>query len=139
MDESLVLEVWERAGSVCEYCHLPQAFFPAPFQIDHIIAQQHDGPTASNNLALCCLHCNGHKGPNIAGLDPRTRKLTKLFNPRRHRWERHFRWEGPYLIGRTAVGRVTVAVLAINGPYLLGLRQVLNEEGLFSLSLFDPR
>jgi hypothetical protein len=58
MDESLVLEVWQRAGDVCEYCHIPQAFFPAPFQIDHIIAQQHGGPTALNNLALSCLHWN---------------------------------------------------------------------------------
>jgi hypothetical protein len=130
MDESLVLEVWQRAGDVCEYCHIPQAFFPAPFQIDHIIAQQHGGPTALNNLALSCLHCNGHKGPNIAGLDPRTRKRTKLFNPRRHKWERHFRWQGAHLIGRTPVGRVTVAVLAINGAYLLGLRHELIEEGL---------
>jgi hypothetical protein len=131
MDEWLVLEVWRRAGGVCEYCHIPQAFFPSPFEIDHVIAKQHSGPTVSNNLALSWLHCNGHKGPNIAGLDPRTRKLTKLFNPRRHKWERHFCWVGAYLIGRTPVGRLTVAVLAINGAYLLGLRQELIEEGLF--------
>jgi hypothetical protein len=77
------------------------------------------------------LHCNGHKGPNIAGLDLRTKKVTKLFNPRRHKWERHFRWDGAYLVGRTPVGRATVAVLAINSPYLLRLRQELVEEGLF--------
>jgi hypothetical protein len=43
-----------------------------------------------------------------------SRKLTKLFNPRRHKWERHFRWDGPYLVGRTAIGRTMVVVLAMN-------------------------
>jgi hypothetical protein len=25
--------------------------------------------------------------------------VTKLYNPRRHNWHRHFRWEGPNLVG----------------------------------------
>jgi hypothetical protein len=110
---------------------MPQEYYPASFEIDHIIARQHGGRTAPGNLALSCLHCNNHKGPNIAGLDPLTRRLTRLFNPRRHRWEWHFRWNGPMLVGRTAIGRVTIAVLAMNGPYLMGLREELIEEGLF--------
>ncbi len=58
---------------------MPQAFYPTvPFPIDHIIAQQHGGPTVLANLALSCLHDNSHKGPNIAGLDPLTKELTKL-------------------------------------------------------------
>ncbi len=130
MDESLLQEVWQRAGNACEYCLIPQALYPAQFEIDHIIARQHGGSTTLNNVALSCLHCNCHKGPNIAGLDPLTKKLTKLFNPRRHKWERHFRWDGPYLVGRTAIGRVTVALLLINGPYLLGLRKTLIEESV---------
>lgn len=131
MDPSLVREVWRRAGGACEYCRMPQACYPAPFEIDHIIARQHGGSTVFGNLALACLHCNSHKGPNIAGLDPRTRRLSRLFNPRRHRWEKHFRWDGPRLVGRTAVGRTTIAVLAINGPYLVALRQELIQEGQF--------
>jgi hypothetical protein len=130
MSEFLVRAVWRRAGGICEYCRIPQAFFPIPFEIDHIISQQHGGPTELFNLALACLHCNSHKGPNIAGLDPRTRRLTRLFNPRRHKWERHFRWDGPLLRGRTAIGRTTVLVLAINGPYLVELREELLQEGL---------
>jgi hypothetical protein len=111
---------------------MPQRFYPTvPFPIDHIIALQHGGPTILGNLALSCLHDNSHKGPNIAGLDPVTKKLTKLFNPRRHKWERHFRWNGPYLVGRTAVGRVTVAVLAINDPDVVEVRAALLEERLF--------
>jgi 5-methylcytosine-specific restriction endonuclease McrA len=131
MDEALAKVVRERAGYTCEYCRLPQAFYQTPFEIDHIIAKQHGGPTTFSNLALSCLHCNGHKGPNIAGLDPKTRKLTGLFNPRRHRWRKHFRWDGPYLVGRTAVGRATVVVLALNDSTAVQARAQLIAEGVF--------
>jgi hypothetical protein len=131
MDESLAEQVRRRANDACEYCRMAQVFYPTvPFPLDHIIALQHRGPTTLGNLALSCLHDNSHKGPNIAGIDPVTKKLTKLFNPRRHKWERHFRWNGPYLVGRTAVGRVTVAVLAMNDPAVVEVRAALLEEGL---------
>ena len=129
MDELRAEQVRQRARQACEYCLMPQVYYPTvPFQIDHIIAQQHGGPTVLGNLALSCLHDNSHKGPNIAGLDPVSKKLTKLFNPRRHKWERHFRWVGPFLIGRTAIGRVTV--LAMNDPAVIEVREALIEEGL---------
>jgi hypothetical protein len=131
MDEWLKEDVRQRAGHRCEYCRVPQAFYQTPFEIDHIIARQHRGHTVLSNLALSCLHCNGHKGPNIAGLDPLTGKLTKLFHPRRHKWERHFRWQGPYLVGRTAVGRVTAAVLAMNDVEAVRVRAELVAEGVF--------
>src|SRR5262245_49425637 len=132
MDQWLAQQVRQRAGHACEYCRMPDAFYPTvPFPIDHIIAEQHGGRTVLNNLALSCLHDNSHKGPNIAGLDPVSKKLTKLFNPRRHKWDRHFRWHGPILVGKTAIGRVTVAVLAMNDPAVLDVRRALIEEGLF--------
>jgi len=64
-------------------------------------------------------------------LDPVTRKLTKLFNPRRHKWQRHFRWDGPYLRGKTAVGRTTILVLAINHPDAVEVREEIIDEGVF--------
>lgn len=132
MKESLAQRVRERAAHACEYCRMPQEYYPTvPFPIDHIIARQHGGLTTFGNLALSCLHDNSHKGPNIAGLDPLTGKLTKLFHPRRHRWERHFRWDGPYLLGLTDVGRTTVAVLAMNDPDVVRVRRALIEENLF--------
>jgi hypothetical protein len=86
MDESLASRVRVRAGHACEYYRMPQAHYSTvPFPIDHIIARQHGCRTTLGNLALCCLHDNLHKGPNIAGIDPLSRKLTKLFNPRRHK------------------------------------------------------
>jgi hypothetical protein len=131
MDAALARQVWQRAGGCCEYCRMPQEFDDAPFEVDHVIAKKHGGRTAAGNLALTCFYCNSHKGPNIGGLEPKTRKLTPLFHPRRHKWSRHFRWAGPVLVGRTPVGRVTVAVLDINDPVRVELREGLIEEGLF--------
>lgn len=132
MDERLAQAVRIRARHCCEYCRMPARFYPTvPFPIDHIIARQHEGPTALSNLALSCLHCNSHKGTNIAGIDPMTRRLTRLFNPRRHKWSRHFRWRGALLASRTAIGRTTVAVLALNHPDLMNARQALVTEGVF--------
>src|SRR6516162_1934466 len=71
MDEALIEAVRRRAGAVCEYCRLPEAFHPGPFEVEHIIPSQHGGPTALGNLAYACLHCNRHKGPNLAGIDRR--------------------------------------------------------------------
>jgi hypothetical protein len=133
MDAALIRQVWQRAGSCCEYCRVPQAYDDSPFEIDHVIARKHRGPTVAGNLALSCFHCNSFKGSDIAGLDPQTRKLTPLFNPRRHKWHRHFRWRGAYLIGRTSIGRVTVAVLNINDPFRVELRAGLITEGVFPL------
>ncbi len=132
MDESTAMEVRRRAGNICEYCRMPKVYYPTvPFPIDHIVARQHGGPTTLGNLALSCLHDNSDKGPNIAGIDPLTRRITKLFNPRRHKWNRHFRWDGPYLRGRTAIGRTTIVVLAMNHPDVVRVRRSLIEEGLF--------
>jgi hypothetical protein len=101
------------------------------FHIEHIIASQHQQNDNPRNLALACHHCNIHKGPNIASVDPRTRKKVWLFNPRRHKWTRHFRWEGPFLVGKTPTGRATVHALATNHPDALNDRIELLAEGLF--------
>ena len=131
MDESLANLVWQRAGHCCEYCRLPQEFSSTSFEIDHVVAEQHGGKTVGSNLALACFACNHHKGPNLGGIDPKTRKKTWLFDPRRHKWQRHFRWEGAILVGRTPVGRTTVAVLAINLPHRVAQRAALIEERLW--------
>ena len=56
MNEALKRLVWDRAQSACEYCRLPQSLDVLPFQTDHIIAEQHHGPTVAENLALSCLN-----------------------------------------------------------------------------------
>jgi hypothetical protein len=131
MNRALVILVRQRAQRRCEYCCLPQEHSAVPFQIDHIIAKQHGGPTRAPNLALACFFCNSAKGPNIAGIDPQTGRLVPLFHPRRQKWSRHFRWEGPRLIGRTRIGRATIAVLAINDPAFVTFRHTLIDAGIF--------
>jgi 5-methylcytosine-specific restriction endonuclease McrA len=131
MERELEELVWQRAAGCCEYCRVPQEFDRLPFEIDHIIAIKHRGPTRASNLCLACFACNHHKGPNVAGVDPDTNKIVPLFNPRRHKWERHFRWEGPEVIGITPAGRATVSVLEMNLPLRVAFRQGLIEEGVF--------
>jgi hypothetical protein len=131
MDLELEREVWRRANATCEYCQMPQVFYRSRFQIDHIIARQHGGATTLDNLALSCFRCNVYKGPNIASLDPVTGSLTRLFHPRRDDWQEHFTWQGAELLGQTAVGRATIAILAINHPDVVAVRRSLIAEGVF--------
>jgi hypothetical protein len=131
MEKSLQKLVRGRANNRCEYCGVSQKDDPFyALQIDHIIAEQHGGGTFAGNLCLSCFRCNVHKGPNVAGIDPLTKKLTPLFNPRHHKWHYHFRIEGAYIIGLTAIGRTTVRVLAMNHSDAVALREaLLDEEG----------
>lgn len=118
----------DRASRRCEYCLFPEYASELPFHVDHIIAEKHGGKTESQNLAWACFSCNLHKGPNIAGLDPITGSLTRLFNPRTDEWSRHFAWKGVRLRGRTAIGRTTVIVLDINHEDSLAVREALQDE-----------
>ncbi len=109
---------------------MPHPQYRLPFQIDHIIARQHGGETVSENLALACFHCNRFKGPNIAGIDPHSGELVRLFHPRIDSWDEHFRFDRVRVTGMTAIGRATVQVLAMNASDLLTLRLELLEENL---------
>jgi hypothetical protein len=132
MDAATRRLVRNRAGQRCEYCHLHQDHEPFfRFHVEHVVAKQHKGRDRSNNLALACHHCNEHKGPNLSGIDPRTRKVVRLYHPRRQRWDRHFRFVGARLVGRTPCGRATVAVLAMNSRDRVELREQLIASGLF--------
>ncbi len=90
MNVSLQQLIWQRAGGRCEYCHFPSEIAESPFQIDHIVACEHGGPIDPDNLALSCFHCNSYKGTDIAGIDPDSGRLVRLFHPRKDRWAVHF-------------------------------------------------
>lgn len=130
MEAALERLVWQRAHACCEYCRLPQACSNLTFEIDHI-AQKHGGRTIAANLALACYYCNNYKGPNISGADPRSRAIVRLFHPRRPTWKRHFRWNGPVLVGRTPIGRATISVLNINEAEAISTRAMLMVAGVF--------
>ncbi|MFO0812426.1 MAG: HNH endonuclease signature motif containing protein [Gemmatales bacterium] len=131
MDRPLREQVWSRANACCEYCQIPQAYTDASHEIDHIIAEKHRGMTTLDNLALACFACNNHKGPNIAGIDPITGHVVRLFHPRVDTWNEHFQWRGAYLEGLTAIGRATIQVLEINLRHRLLHREALRIEGVF--------
>jgi hypothetical protein len=122
--------VRRRAGTRCEYCRLPELAGTLRHAIDHVIARQHHGSDDPSNLALCCIRCNLAKGPNIAGLDPVGLALTRLFNPRSDAWSKHFRYEGPVLIGLTPEGRTTADLLGVNAPVRLRARAALLVAGI---------
>jgi hypothetical protein len=124
--------VWKRARDRCEYCRIHQDDEPFyRMHVEHIVARQHGHDDEVENLALCCHHDNCHKGTNLSGIDPATRRVTRLFNPRRQRWDRHFYFKGPIIVGRTPCGRTTVAVLALNARDRVELRAELIADGVF--------
>jgi hypothetical protein len=119
-----------RAKGRCEYCRLPQAGTVLLHEVDHIRSQQHGGTAVLENLCLACAFCNARKGPNIAGYDPETGALVRLFNPRLDRWRDHFRWDGPILVGKTPMAKATIQVLAINAAERVEHRRLLAQVGM---------
>lgn len=131
MLQALAESVRVRAAYRCEYCLMRQESDSWPLEFDHIIAQFHGGLTIRDNLAFACFYDNNFKGTNLSGIDPATKQIAALFNPRRQLWRRHFRYEGPVLVGRTAAGRATVATLRINSMDRIGQRLRLIRDGAF--------
>lgn len=122
--------VRERAEHRCEYCRTRQDDEPfVAYQIEHVVAVQHGGGDEDANLALACSHCNRHKGPNLAGLDPLTGGLEPLFHPRRQAWAEHFELVGPLIAGLTPCGRTTVRMLAMNDEARVELRRLTQNPG----------
>lgn len=117
--------VRERAKECCEYCLLPEAQAFLPHEPDHIIAAKHGGETTPENLALACFDCNRFKGSDIASIDPASRELTPLFNPRTQEWSEHFSIAGGLIRPRTAIGRVTESVLKLNLQSRVEVREML--------------
>ncbi len=87
--------VRSRAGQRCEYCRLHEDDLPLwPFHVEHIRPTKHGGTDDPRTLAWSCHYCNLSKSSNLSGIDNVTGRIAVLFNPRRQRWNRHFRWNG---------------------------------------------
>ncbi len=132
----LAAKVRRRADGVCEYCRVPEQAFRRPFHIEQVIARQHGGVTELANLVLACWVCNLKKGPNLTGIDPQSKLLTPLFNPRRDIGSDHFALSvgtsmaaGVEIPGLTAVRRTTVMVLGMNTEMRQMVRYELWREG----------
>ena len=122
-------QVRQRAAGRCEYCLVHDEDVLAPHEPDHITAGQHGGSTTSDNLAFACYHCNRFKGTNMASLDPKTGQRVFLFDPRRDAWSHHFKLEGAEIVGLTATGRATAAVLNFNESDRLEFRATPIQAG----------
>jgi len=131
LSSELRLLVTQRAGHRCEYCLLPEAVSLHRHEPDHIVPRQHGGESLATNLALACLRCNRHKGPNVGSFDPLTGQLTPFFDPRRQQWAEHFRLEQAEIIPLTPEARVTVRILRLNDADRMAERQALLNVGLY--------
>ena len=125
--------VTERASARCEYCRAPQVVTGGACHIEHNIPLTRNGPDDASNYALCCSTCNGHKADHVTGIDPETGNEVALFNPRRDRWERHFRFSAGSLElkGLTPKGRATIARLLMNERKQIEARSIWIEVELY--------
>ena len=124
--------VSDRAGGKCEYCLIHQDFSIYSHEVDHATAVKHGGLSTEENLVLACLPCNRYKGSDLTSIDPITRQITVLFNPRSHKWNEHFQIDQDYILGKTAIGRTTIFLLKLNEPKRLMIRQALILQKLYT-------
>lgn len=123
-------QVYKRANGCCEYCLIPDVASFSAHEIDHIIAEKHDGRTESENLALSCTLCNKYKGSDLASVDPETEKIVPLYHPRQNLWREHFRLSGGEFMPLSPVGRVTIRLLQLNRRDRVEERQLLIQAGI---------
>jgi len=116
ISKSLRAAVRARANGCCEYCQSAEIYCGYEFEIDHITPTSAGGTDEIENLALACSNCNAHKHTRTQAIDPQTKEITRLFNPRQDNWRDHFEWdgEGTHVTGRTNIGRATVETLQMN-------------------------
>jgi hypothetical protein len=115
-------------------------------EVEHLFPRALGGLTVEDNLWLTCSLCNEHKGTRIAGEDPQTGLLVRLFNPRYQPWQEHFAWidSGIRILGKTAVGRATVKALGVdqrlrrNMPRACDLRNLTCEVFIESNQVLMP-
>ena len=127
-------KVFERAEGRCEYCGIPESFSFAVHQIDHVIPEKHGGETIEDNLALSCILCNKYKGSDLASIDPKSGKITPLYNPRIQHWHLHFLLnEDGFLVSETAEGRATIRLLQLNRAERIEERRLMKMAGFWDL------
>jgi len=121
-----------RAKGCCEYCKCQEAYASYTFSMEHILPKAKEGGDDLANLALACQGCNSHKATFTDGLDPLTREMVPLFDPRKDDWADHFSWspDSTHIIGLTPGGRATVARLRLNRQGLVNARALLHELGI---------
>ena len=110
----------------CAYCHTQKQLIGRALEIDHIKPESQGGDDDPSNLCQACVTCNRHKAAKTTGVDPHTNENVPLFHPRRQLWSEHFAWSDDKVrvVGLTAVGRATVALLQMNNDDIVRSRQI---------------
>jgi 5-methylcytosine-specific restriction endonuclease McrA len=116
ISEDLRQAIRERAEYICEYCHSSERLSASRFTIDHVIPKSLGGSDALDNLALACRRCNERRYNFVASIDPQTKSIVAIFNPRQQNWAEHFIWHhrGIIIQGTTPIGRATCIRLDLN-------------------------
>ncbi len=114
-----------RDRNRCTYCLTSEENCGLSMHVDHVLPVVAGGPTTLENLCLACFSCNGHKGAQQGGTDPKTGKTAALFHPIQHRWSEHFVWstDATLIVGTSPSGRVTVEALQMNNPTVVHARR----------------
>ena len=107
-----------------------QSLQGATFHVEHIIPLIRGGVSEASNLALACPGCNLRKSDRTEIIDPTTREVVRLFDPRRDNWTDHFGWDELRIVGLTPIGQAMIAVFDLNHPRRQLIRQA---EKLFNL------
>jgi hypothetical protein len=130
--QKLRQQIIRAAQGRCEYCLTLQEMTMATFHLDHIIPRSKGGTTAFENLCLSCPFCNEFKSEQWQARDPITKRIVRLFNPRRDRWSKHFQWseDGTQIIGLSTSGRATIDVLRMNNQIAQTARRFWVANGI---------
>ena len=84
-------QVIARARGRCEYCRIPEDATINGCEVDHVIAEKHNGATIAENLSHACFFCNRNKGSDLGSHKPGTQEFVRFYNPRTDDWDTHFR------------------------------------------------
>jgi hypothetical protein len=104
----------------------PNASLALSWKSTTLCQKQRGGTSTDQNLTLACPLCNSHKSDRTHAVDPETGALSPLFHPNGQVWHEHFGWtnKGAVVVGKTPVGRATVAALDMNHPDIVATRRL---------------
>ena len=83
ISEKIRLHIASLADFRCEYCHIHEDDLFFSFQIDYVISLKHGGTSEVDNLAYSCSMCNQNKGTDLGTYLPDSKRLVRLFNPKK--------------------------------------------------------
>jgi HNH endonuclease len=126
ISRSLRKLVIERAHRRCENCQSWMHNAIHSFNIDHIVPDKEIRNDDPDNLALSCGGDNNNKGDKTTALDPVTKEIVSIYNPRKDKWSAHFAWSEDFLqmVGLTPTGRSTIELLKLNREGLRNMRRL---------------